>query len=62
MGKAYQAERTPDMPLHEHGIPRRITYLIDPQGIIRKTFNLDGGDTDLSLHANDCLDAINSMS
>ena len=50
------------MPLHEHGLPRRITYIIDPEGIIRKTFDLDVGEHDLSQHASECLDAIREMS
>lgn len=62
VGKLYQAERTPDMPMHEYGIPRRITYLIDPEGVIRKTFDLDAGEHDLSEHASECLEAIQELS
>lgn len=62
IGKAYQAERTPDMPMHEYGIPRRITYLIDPQGVIQKTYNLDQGEPDLSAHAADVLGDIVELS
>lgn len=62
IGKSYQAERTPDMPMHEYGIPRRITYLINPEGIIIKTYNLDVGEPDLASHAADVLADIKSMS
>ena len=50
------------MPMHEYGISRRITYLIDPEGIIRKTYDLDAGEHDLSEHATECLEAIREMS
>ncbi len=62
IGKAYLAERTPDMPMHEYGIPRRITYLIDPQGVIQKTYDLDQGEADLSAHAADVLGDIVELS
>lgn len=39
------------MPMHEHGIPRRITYLIDPAGVIRKAYDMEDGQPDLALHA-----------
>lgn len=50
------------MPMHEYGIPRRITYLIDPEGVIRKTFDLDAGEHDLAEHAAECLEAIRELS
>lgn len=62
IGKSYQTERTPDMPMHEYGIPRRITYLINPEGVITKTYDLDAGKPDLASHAADVLEDIKSMS
>ena len=32
VGTAYMSARTPDMKYYEFGIPRRISYLIDPMG------------------------------
>jgi len=62
IGKTYLAERTPDMPMHEYGIPRRITYLINPAGTIVKTYDLDQDKPDLASHAADVLADINSLS
>ena len=50
------------MPLHEHGIPRRITYLIDPEGVIRKTYDMDQRQEELAEHAAELLADIQAMS
>ncbi len=50
------------MPMHEYGIPRRITYLINPAGTIVKTYDLDQGKPDLASHAADVLADINDLS
>lgn len=50
------------MAMHEYGIPRRITYLIDPEGVIRKAFDLDAGEHDLTEHGAECLGAIRELS
>jgi peroxiredoxin len=47
--------RQPGEPYAEHGIPRRITYLIDPQGKIRKAYNAEAKGVDLSAHAEQVL-------
>ncbi len=49
IGRAYDAERAEGEDYFEFGIPRRISYLIDPDGIIAKAYDLDG--QDLSAHA-----------
>lgn len=51
IGAKYGVERTPEMDFYEAGIPRRITYLISPEGTIAKTYDLEAGDHDLSQHA-----------
>jgi peroxiredoxin len=32
------------MPYHDAGIPRRISYLIDPDGVIAAAYDLEGAD------------------
>ncbi len=59
-GEAYQAVRTPDMKYHEAGIPRRISYLISPDGMIVKSYDLDVSGDDLAEHASSVLAEIQS--
>ncbi|MYB04510.1 MAG: redoxin domain-containing protein [Acidimicrobiaceae bacterium] len=49
VGRRYHAEREPGEDYYEHGLPRRITYLIDPQGQIAAAYDLAG--QDLAGHA-----------
>jgi peroxiredoxin len=58
-GRLYDAVRQPGEEYAESGMPRRISYLIDPSGKIVKTYDLAG--KDLSMHASDVLDDIRSM-
>lgn len=51
IGRAYQAERGEGADYH-----RRITYLIDPDGMIVETYDMDG--RDLNAHAAEVLTAI----
>lgn len=58
IGEAYGAVRTPDMKYYEMGIPRRISYLIAPDGTIAATYDLEASGADLSEHAQQILDDI----
>ena len=49
IGRRYHAEREPGEDYYEYGLPRRITYLIDPEGNIAATYDLAG--QDLAGHA-----------
>jgi peroxiredoxin len=51
VGALYDAVRQPGEQYHEHGIPRRVTYLIDPQGKIKKAYNAEEKGVDLAAHA-----------
>lgn len=42
------------MPYFEAGIPRRISYLIDPDGLIAKSYDLDSAD-DIGAHGDTIL-------
>ncbi len=53
IGRAYHAEREEGEDYYELGLPRRISYLIDPAGKIAKAYDLAG--QDLSAHAGDVL-------
>ena len=53
VGRAYQAERQPGEDYYDHGVPRRISYLIDRQGRIAATYDLAG--KDLASHAAEVL-------
>ena len=44
----------------EHGLPLRVTYLIDPEGTIVRTYDLRG--EDLEAHAGVVLDDIRTLS
>lgn len=54
IGRAYQAERNKGADYADY--PRRITYLIDPDGMIAETYDMDG--RDLNAHAAEVLAAI----
>lgn len=62
IGEAYSAQRTEDMPYFEMGIPRRISYLIAPDGTIAASYDLDASGADLSDHAQQVLDDIEARS
>ena len=49
IGRLYQAEREPGEEYYEWGLPRRISYLIDPEGRIAAAYDLAG--QDLAGHA-----------
>ena len=49
VGRSYHAERTPGEDYYDYGVPRRISYLIDPQGRIAVAYDLAG--QDLAGHA-----------
>lgn len=49
IGRSYHAEREPGEDYYEYGLPRRITYLIDPEGGIAAAYDLAG--QDLAGHA-----------
>ena len=53
VGRAYHAERQPGEEYHDYGVPRRISYLIDPQGRIAVAYDLTG--KDLASHAAEVL-------
>lgn len=60
VGAAYDAVRQPGEDFHEAGIPRRISYLIDPEGVIRRSYDLAG--QDLAAHAAEVLGDIERLS
>ncbi len=49
IGRRYHAEREPGEDYYEYGLPRRISYLIDPAGSIAAAYDLAG--QDLAGHA-----------
>ena len=49
IGRRYRAEREPGEDYYEYGLPRRISYLIDPEGRIAAAYDLAG--QDLASHA-----------
>jgi peroxiredoxin Q/BCP len=51
MGAAYDAIRQEGEKYFEAGIPRRISYLIDPEGKIAKLYDVEVDDLDLAGHA-----------
>jgi peroxiredoxin len=51
MGAAYDAVRQEGEKYFEAGIPRRISYLIDPKGKIAKAYDVEGDGLDLAGHA-----------
>lgn len=60
-GAAYDAVRAEGEPYFEYGLPRRVSYLIDPAGQIAKAYDL-ADHPDLSLHAGEVLADLQSMS
>ncbi len=60
VGAAYDVVRQPGEQYAEAGLPRRISYLIDPQGRIAKAYDLAG--QDLSAHAAEVLEEIKARS
>ncbi|RMH70336.1 MAG: peroxiredoxin [Actinomyces sp.] len=60
IGRAYDAERQPGEDFYEAGVPRRISYLIDPEGRIAAAYDLTGAD--LSQHAAEVLADIRARS
>ena len=46
IGRSYHAEREPGEDYYEFGVPRRISYLIDPEGRIAVAYDLAGQDLD----------------
>jgi len=53
VGQAYGVEA-------EHGLPLRVTYLIDPEGTIMRVYDLKG--QDLEAHAGMVLDDVRTLS
>lgn len=51
LGAAYEAVRQPGEKYAEAGIPKRISYLIDPQGKIAKAYDVESDKLDLATHA-----------
>jgi len=49
IGRLYHAEREPGEDYYDSGVPRRISYLIDPEGRIAAAYDLAG--QDLAGHA-----------
>ncbi len=47
--------RQPGEKYAEAGIPRRISYLIDPQGRIHRCYDVEGSGADLASHAEELL-------
>ncbi len=60
VGAAYDAVRVEGEQYYEAGIPRRISYLIDPAGVIRRSYDLTG--QDLASHADVVLGDIRALS
>ena len=59
-GAAYDAVRQPGEKFAEHGLPRRVSYLIDPDGKVAKAYDMDG--QDLAAHASEVLEEIRTRS
>lgn len=51
MGRAYDACRVEGEKYFEAGIPRRISYLIGPDGKIARAYDVEGEGLDLAGHA-----------
>ena len=60
IGRLYHAEREPGEDYYDRGVPRRITYLIDPEGRIAAAYDL--ADQDLDGHAAQVLADISARS
>lgn len=62
IGKAYQTERSPGMDYYEAGIPQRISYLINPDGVIAKAYDFGAEGLDIAEHASAVLADIADLS
>ncbi len=62
MGAAYDACRQEGEKYFEAGIPRRISYLISPDGKIAKAYDVENDGLDLAGHAEAVLQDIRSAS
>ena len=62
MGAAYDAVRQEGEKYFEAGIPRRISYLIDPEGKIAKAYDVESDGLDLAGHAEAVLADIRAAS
>lgn len=59
-GARFDAVRQPGEKFAEHGLPRRVSYLIDPEGKIAQAWDMDG--KDLAAHAGEVLEEIRARS
>ena len=62
MGAAYDACRQEGEKYFEAGIPRRISYLISPDGKIHKAYDVENDGLDLAEHADAVLADIQAAS
>lgn len=62
MGQAYEACRQEGEKYFEAGIPRRISYLIDPDGRIAGAYDVENDGLDLGGHAEAVLADIRAAS
>lgn len=62
MGAAYDACRKTGEKYFEAGIPRRISYLINPKGKIAKAYDVENDKLDLASHADAVLADIRAAS
>ena len=62
VGAAYDARRVEGEKYFEAGIPRRISYLIDPEGKIHKAYDIEAEGLDLGEHASKVLEDIRAGS
>ncbi len=60
VGRAFDAERVEGEDYFEAGLPRRVSYLISPEGKIAQAYDLTG--QDLSAHASQLLSDIATAS
>ena len=60
VGGQYDTVRKPGEKYAEHGIPRRVTYLINPEGVIHKAYDGEAEGVDLKAHAQEVLNDIRS--
>ena len=60
VGRNYDAERDDGETYFEHGLPRRISYLISPEGTVAKAYDLEG--QDLAQHAAEIIADIKALS
>jgi len=60
-GAAYDAVRQEGEPYFEYGLPRRVSYLIGPEGVIARSYDLTDH-PDLTAHAGEVLADLQSLS